>query len=130
MFSNVTLQSFAGNNTNYLIPEVVSQEANISIFKDWELTGYSQRLPLGAFAAGPRGGILHITDTEVNDLETSEFFNLEQIFNNNNLPKKWFRDGDSDIESGDINFDCFSEHGGSEFYSAGGGKYIVLRIRY
>ena len=137
LFSNFTLQSYAGTTTSYVLPNIVSQEEAVSVFKNWQLAAYSQRLAISITSMGTESsvegnnqGILSLTNTQVGDIESFEHTNPEKIIDNNNLPKKWFRDGDSDIASGDVNFNMpEAKFGGySKTQADGSGRYIILRM--
>ena len=138
LFSNLTLQSFAGATTNYVLPNIINQEEEVSVFKNWQLAAYSQRLAISITTLGSgvstfsssMEGILKLTDTPADEIESFEHTNPEKIIDNNNLPKKWFRDGDSDISSGDVNFHMSAETytGTNANVSEGQGRYIILRI--
>ena len=136
LFSNFTLQSFADATTNYVLPNIANQEEEVSVFKNWQLAAYSQRLAVSITSMGSTtpsstvSGILSLTSTQADEIESFEHSNPEKIIDNNNLPKKWFRDADSDISSGDVNFNIPSERylGSNRYTAEGQGRYIILRI--
>lgn len=118
--SKIKLYTYNTGTANYLIPEIHEE---VELEKQlWSVIGYTERLVDSVYALD--GGVATLKYAEVENLDDTEFNNIESINDNGGYEKTWYRSEDS-IKSTTDNFETGVKVHDTEI---GTGRWIILKL--
>lgn len=125
--SKIKLYTYNTGTANYLIPEIHEE---VELEKQlWSVVGYTERLVDSVYALD--GGITTLKYAEVDNLDDTEFINIESINDNGGYEKTWYRSEDSiksttdNFETGVNIYDTTYTNNPTEI---GTGRWIILKL--
>lgn len=121
-YSKFKITSLSGFSNDQLLPDVGYSAS--AIFNLWDTIAYSQRLVDSAYTSD--GSIMDVLNITSENLNNSNYINIDSIYNNADKRKIWYRASDN-IISGNLNFNT-----GLKSYdyndNSGIGRWIVLKL--
>ena len=121
-YSKFKITSLSGFSNDQLLPDV--GQGTSAIFNLWDTIAYTQRLVESAYSSD--GSIMDILNITSENLNNSNYINIDSIYNNANKKKIWYKESDNIISS-NLNFNT-----GLKSYnyndSSGIGRWIILKL--